>query len=141
MSRVMMVRPRWSDMDSFRHVNHAKMVTLLEEARVPMLFADAGAAGLSEFAKGIVVVSLTVHYHAPVVVNGEDIRIEMSMRELKFSSFTLGYKVHNGPSESDKVAVTATTRLAPYDTATERPRRLSDAERDFLQAHLDEDNA
>ena len=31
---------RWSDMDVFQHINHARMVTLLEEARIPWLFHD-----------------------------------------------------------------------------------------------------
>lgn len=34
------VTVRWSDMDVFQHINHARMVTLLEEARIPWLFAD-----------------------------------------------------------------------------------------------------
>ena len=28
---------RWSDIDMYQHVNHATMVTILEEARVPFL--------------------------------------------------------------------------------------------------------
>ena len=32
---------RWSDMDAFQHINHARMVTLLEEARIPWLFEDS----------------------------------------------------------------------------------------------------
>jgi acyl-CoA thioester hydrolase len=28
---------RWSDIDMYQHINHATMVTLLEEARVPFL--------------------------------------------------------------------------------------------------------
>ncbi|KAF0964967.1 hypothetical protein MLGJGCBP_01839 [Rhodococcus sp. T7] len=34
------VEVRWSDMDVFQHINHARMVTLLEEARIPWLFED-----------------------------------------------------------------------------------------------------
>lgn len=132
-----MVRPRWSDMDVFGHVNHANMVTLLEEARVPLLFDLAERAGLGELPKGIVVVSLAINYHAPVVVKQQDLRVELSLKELRFASFTIDYKVHSGPSEKDRVAVTAETVLAPYDVSTERPRRLTDAERSFLGAHLD----
>jgi acyl-CoA thioester hydrolase len=119
-------------MDLFGHVNHANMVTLLEEARVPLLFGEAAREGLTELPKGIVVVRLQVNYRAPVLASGRDIRIELSMTKLKFASFTIAYKVHSGPSEEDKVAVTAETVLAPYDTATERPRRLNTDERDFL---------
>ncbi|MFF5992222.1 acyl-CoA thioesterase [Prauserella flavalba] len=133
---VTLVRPRWSDMDAFGHVNHANMVTLLEEARVPLLFDDASAEGLGDFARGIVVVRLSVDYRSPVVVNGHDIRVEITLNELKMASFTLGYRVHNGPSERDKVAVVASTTLAPYDLAAARPRRLTAAERDFLGSRI-----
>jgi len=43
---VSLVRPRWTDMDVYGHINHAKMVTLLEEARIPLLFEGAVEAGL-----------------------------------------------------------------------------------------------
>ncbi|HEV7973612.1 thioesterase family protein [Amycolatopsis sp.] len=130
---VSLVRPRWSDQDLFGHVNHANMVTLLEEARVPLLFVDGLKAGLTELVKGVVVVRLTVNYHAPVLADGQDVRIAISVTQLRFASCTFSYKVHSGPSELDKVAVTAETVLAPYDTTTGRPRRLSGAERDFLR--------
>ncbi|WP_177228896.1 MULTISPECIES: acyl-CoA thioesterase [Amycolatopsis] len=133
-----MVRPRWSDMDVFGHVNHARMVTLLEEARVPLLFGEAGEAGLAEFAKGMVVVKLSVHYKVPIVVAGQEIRVEVSLRELRFASATLDYRVHSGPSEADPVAVVADTVLAPYDVATGRPRRFTDEERKFLRDRLAE---
>lgn len=129
---VSMVRPRWSDMDVFGHVNHAKLVTLLEEARLPVLFDKASQGGLTEFAKGMVVVDLVVHYHAPVVVDGRQIRVDVVLRELKFASLTLAYSVHNGPSAEDKVAATAETVLAPYDVGSGRARRLTAPERAFL---------
>ena len=34
---------RWSDIDMYQHVNHATMVTILEEARVPFLSQAFGA--------------------------------------------------------------------------------------------------
>lgn len=132
------VRPRWSDMDAFGHVNHACMVTLLEEARVPLLFDDATAQGLGEFAKGTVVVKLGVDYKEPVIVDGKRLRVGITMTRLLQASFTLSYSVHNGPSESDPVAVTAWTLLAPYDVGAARPRRLAEQERAFLADHIPE---
>ena len=38
------VTVRWSDMDAFQHINHARMVTLLEEARIDWLLSE-GSAG------------------------------------------------------------------------------------------------
>ncbi|WP_410658199.1 acyl-CoA thioesterase [Amycolatopsis sp. lyj-112] len=133
MSYISLVRPRWSDMDVYGHVNHANLVTLLEEARIPLLFGDAVRAGLTELPKGIVVVKLAVHYRSPIVVSDQDIRVEISLKDLKHASFTLDYKVHDGPAGTDKVAVTAETVLAPFDTGSERPRRLTEDERAFLE--------
>jgi acyl-CoA thioester hydrolase len=123
-------------MDVFGHVNHANMVTLLEEARVPLFFDEAARAGLAGFAKGIVVASLAVQYRAPIVVDGRQVRIEISLRELKFASLKLDYTVYSGPSDADDVAVTAETVLAPYEVETRRPRRLTEQERTFLQKRL-----
>lgn len=133
---VAMVRPRWSDMDPFGHVNHASMVTLLEEARVPVLFDEASRVGEINFADGMVVTELSVRYRAPVIANGTQLRVVVGLRDLKFASITLGYEVHNGPSAEDKIAVTAETVLAPFDRQTGRPRRLSVPERAFLLEKL-----
>ncbi|MET7998554.1 thioesterase family protein [Amycolatopsis sp. NPDC005232] len=134
MTYVSHVRPRWSDMDVYGHVNHANMVTLLEEARIPVLFGDAVKAGLTELPKGVVVVKLGVHYRAPIVVTPEtSVRVEITLTELRAASITLAYVVHTGPEESDPVAVTAETVLAPYDTVKLRPRRLSAEETEFLK--------
>jgi acyl-CoA thioester hydrolase len=127
------VRPRWTDMDVYGHINHAKMVTLLEEARIPLLFEGAAKAGLEQLPKGIVVVRLEVAYKAPIVVSGQQLRIEIDLTELRAASFTLAYRVRTGPTVDDPVAVTAETLLAPYDTVELRPRRLTPAESEFLK--------
>lgn len=133
MTYVSHVRPRWTDMDVYGHINHAKMVTLLEEARIPLLFKGAVEAGLDQLPKGIVVVKLEVAYKAPIVVSGQQLRVDIDLTELRAASFTLAYRVHTGPAESDPVAVTAETVLAPYDTVALRPRRLIPAESEFLK--------
>lgn len=133
---VAMVRPRWSDMDVFGHVNHASLVTLLEEARVPLLFDGAEAEGLSEFAKGIVVVRLEVDYRTPIVVDGRDVRVEITLSQLRHASFTLDYRVRTGPGEDDGLAATARTALAPYDVTSSRPRRLTPGERAYLASNV-----
>jgi acyl-CoA thioester hydrolase len=129
------VRPRWSDMDSFGHVNHANTVTLLEEARVDLLFGEGGRHGAASMADGMVVARLVVEYHTPLVVDGASIRVEIAVRELRAASFTLDYIVHSGRRESDAVVATAETLLVPYDRDAARPRRLTDVERDFLAGY------
>ncbi|MFL6142485.1 MAG: acyl-CoA thioesterase [Labedaea sp.] len=128
------VRPRWSDMDAFGHVNHANTVTLLEEARIDLLFVEASRHGAAGIAKGVVVARLVVDYHAPLLATGTTVRVEMSVREMRNVSFTLDYTVHSGLAQDDPVVATAETMLVPYDLDLGRPRRLSEAERDFLAA-------
>ncbi|HEV7649169.1 MAG TPA: thioesterase family protein [Actinophytocola sp.] len=128
------VRPRWSDMDAYGHVNHANTVTLLEEARIALLFGEAARHGAEGIAAGVVVARIVVDYHAPLVADGGIVRIAVSLREMRHASFTLDYEVHSGPSRDDPVAVTAETMLVPYDLGANRPRRMSEAERDFLAA-------
>jgi acyl-CoA thioester hydrolase len=122
-------------MDVFGHVNHANTVTLLEEARVELLFGEGGRHGAASMADGMVVARLVVDYHAPLVVDGSGVRVEIVVRELRAASFTLDYTVYNGRRSSDAVVATAETLLVPYDVAASRPRRLTDAERDFLAGY------
>lgn len=128
------VRPRWSDMDAYGHVNHANTVTLLEEARVALLFTEAARQGADGMARGVVVARLVVDYFMPLVADGTPVRVAMSVREMRHAAFTIDYQVHSGQSE-DQVAVTAQTLLVPYDTESGRPRRLTESERDFLAAY------
>jgi acyl-CoA thioester hydrolase len=128
------VRPRWSDMDVYGHVNHANTVTLLEEARIALLFGEGARHGAEGISAGVVVARIVVDYHAPLVADGGSVRVAVSLREMRHASFTLDYEVHSGPLADDPVAVTAQTMLVPYDLASNRPRRMSEAERDFLAA-------
>jgi acyl-CoA thioester hydrolase len=122
-------------MDVYGHVNHANTVTLLEEARIALLFGESARhAGAEGIAKGVVVARIVVDYHAPLVANGGAIRISLSVREMRHAAFTMDYEVHAGPAVDDPVAVTAETLLVPYDLASGRPRRMSEAEKDFLAA-------
>jgi acyl-CoA thioester hydrolase len=119
-------------MDAFGHINHANTVTLLEEARIELLFAEAARSGADNMTRGLVVARLAVEYRAPLVFSGAPLRVEISVRELRSAAFTLDYVIHSGPTAAAPIAVTAETLMVPYDVALGRPRRLTDAERDFL---------
>jgi acyl-CoA thioester hydrolase len=122
-------------MDAFGHVNHANTVTLLEEARAELLFVEAARQGAQSMAGGMVVARLVVDYHVPLIANGRDVRVEISVRTLKAASFTLDYVVHSGRSSADAVVATAETLMVPYNLESGRPRRLAEAERDFLAGY------
>lgn len=123
---------RWSDMDAFGHINNARMLTLYEEARVALMFLGAREAGLTSLEDGVVIYRHEVDYLRPVDY-GPTVRIEMWIDELRPSRFTVGYELYAG----DALASRARSVCVPYDLAAGRPRRLSEAERDYLKPWLE----
>jgi acyl-CoA thioester hydrolase len=129
---VAQVAVRWTDQDVYRHVNHAVAVTLLEEARIQLVFDAANEAGVPGFAAGLVVTGLAVDYKRQLSYRSRNLRVVMSVDDMRAAAFRIRYAMHDGPDEDDAVAVTAETRLATFDLAAQRPRRLTPEERDFL---------
>jgi acyl-CoA thioester hydrolase len=122
---------RWSDLDAYGHVNNARVLTLYEEARVAMMFVDAREAGLTSFEEGIVISRHEIDYLRPIDY-GRDVRVEMWIEELRPSRFTVAYELFAG----DALASRAKSVCVPFDLASGRPRRLSEAERAFLTPWL-----
>ena len=122
---------RWSDMDAYGHVNNARFLTLYEEARVAMFFVAARATGVWSLEEGIVIARHEIDYLRPVDY-GDPVRIEMWISELRAASFTVAYEMFDG----EVLASRASSVCAPFNLAEQRPRRLSDAERDFLRPYV-----
>jgi len=118
---------RWSDMDAYGHVNNARFLTLYEEARVALFFIGAREQGLGSFEEGIVIARHEVDYLRPVDY-GDAIRIEMWVDEVRPSRFTIAYELFDGAL----VASRARSVCVPYNLTQSFPRRISDAERAFL---------
>jgi acyl-CoA thioester hydrolase len=123
---------RWTDQDVYRHVNNARAVTLLEEARVRFVFEAAQDEGVTGFPAGLLVVALHVDYRRQIPYHGRGLRVTMTVDELRAASFRICYEMHDGPEEGDPVAVVGWTRMATFDLVAGRPRRLTPEERAFL---------
>lgn len=129
---VAQVPLRWTDQDSYRHVNHARAVTLLEEARIDLVFERARADGAATFSDGLLVAGLEVRYKRQIAYRPRPVRVVMWVHDVRAASFTISYEMHDGPDETDPVAVTARTHMALFDLDANRPRRLTADERRFL---------
>ncbi len=127
-------------MDVFKHVNHAAIVTLFEEARAGLLFVIAPRHGLTEFPKGLVLSKLTVEYKGQLKYTGGPVRAVVGIEQLRHASFVVRHALHTGIEPDSPVAVTGWTTLVPFDVPAQRPRRLSGAERDFLAGYQAEDS-
>ncbi|MBD0861180.1 acyl-CoA thioesterase [Gordonia sp. zg691] len=122
---------RWSDMDVYAHINHARMVTLLEEARIPWLFYDGRpTASLRE---GCLVTDLHVKYQAQLRHSEGPIEVTMYVQRLRAVDFTVGYEVRaSGADPASKPAVVASTQLVAFDVGAQRIARLSPEQKDYL---------
>jgi len=118
-------------MDVYGHVNNARFLTLYEEARVALMFASAREHGLTSFEEGVVIFRHEVDYLRPVDYT-DPCRIELWVDEMRPSRFVIAYEFF----ADGEVASMARSVCVPFDLAAGRPRRLSDAERAFLEPWL-----
>src|SRR3954463_6186440 len=119
-------------MDAYGHVNNARFLTLYEEARVAMFFIGAREYGLGSFEEGIVIARHEIDYLRPVNY-GEPVRVEMWISELRAASFTVSSELF----DAGWLASRAKSICVPYNLAQGHPRRLTEAEREFLGPYLE----
>ncbi|MCV7385035.1 acyl-CoA thioesterase [Mycolicibacter longobardus] len=128
---VASVPVRWSDIDMYQHVNHATMVTILEEARVPFL-SPAFAVDITEV--GLLIAEVRVAYKGQLRLVDSPLQVTMWVPRLRAVDFTIGYEVRSVSAAPDsKPAVIAETQLAAFSIDEQKLVRLSAAHREYLQ--------
>ncbi|NDJ90031.1 acyl-CoA thioesterase [Mycolicibacter kumamotonensis] len=128
---VASVPVRWSDIDMYQHVNHAVMVTILEEARVPFL-SPAFAVDITEV--GLLIAEVKIAYKGQLRLMDSPLQVTMWVPRLRAVDFTIGYEVRSVSAEPDsKPAVIAETQLAAFSIDEQKLVRLSAQHREYLQ--------
>lgn len=126
---------RWSDMDVFQHINHARMVTLIEEARIPWLFYDGRPT--ATLREGCLVADLRVKYQGQIRHDEAPLQVTMWVSKLRAVDFWVDYEVRpQGAELTSKPAVIASTQLVAFDIENQQLRRISPEEKEFLQLFL-----
>ena len=114
---------RWDDIDAFGHVNNAKYLTYIQEARFlwsPII--------------EMVVARAEVDYIEPIYDGGMDVDCQIWITRIGNASFEMEYEIiHKGVIR----ARVKTTQVA-VSVETKRSRPLSDEEREFLAEYLEE---
>ena len=116
---------RWSDQDALGHVNNARVLTLMEEARIRWSRSASAGAG---FEHGLVVASLSVDYlrqleYIPTLL------MRIGVVRIGTKSFTVR---HVGLVDGHAV-FDGTTVMVPLGPDGKSPRALDDAERTWLK--------
>ncbi|HEY7043888.1 MAG TPA: thioesterase family protein [Nocardioidaceae bacterium] len=134
---VFNLKPRWSDLDAYGHVNNVTWLEYLQEARVDMLFVHAPARGAEGLAEGVLVVRAEIDYRRAMLFRQEPYPIELWVSKVGGASFTISYEIAEpGPDEKRILYGRAATVLAPVDMKTGAPRRLTEIERDVLNRFM-----
>jgi acyl-CoA thioester hydrolase len=116
-----LVQLRWSDPDSLGHVNHARALSLLEDARLAMADEAPGDVGL-------ILARLEVDYLRQLYYRtGERLCVRSVVTRLGAKSFTVRQEL----IQDDEVAIRADVVMVLFDFATDTSRAMTDQERRF----------
>ena len=125
------VHVRWSDIDMYQHINHATMVTLLEEARIPFLREPFGDEITTI---GLLIAEVKIVYKGQLRLVDSPLQVTMWSKRVRAVDFTMGYEVRSvGAPPDSKPAVIAETQLAAVHIEEQRLQRLSERQRQYLQ--------
>jgi acyl-CoA thioester hydrolase len=125
------VHVRWSDIDMYQHINHATMVTILEEARIPFLSEPFGADITTI---GLLIAEVNIAYKGQLRLADSPLQVTMWSKRVRAVDFTVGYEVRpTHASPETKPSVIAETQLAAVHIGEQRLQRLSGEQREYLQ--------
>ncbi|MGY1696474.1 MULTISPECIES: acyl-CoA thioesterase [unclassified Geodermatophilus] len=134
MRYTVQVPMRWSDMDAYGHVNNVVHLQYFEMARVALFFERASLEERTGLRRGTVVAAHEIRYKLPVVYSARPLDVQLWVSDVRAASFTCHYEVF----DHERLAVTGSTLLVPFDFTINRPRRLSADEKEFLERWADE---
>lgn len=113
---------RWSDLDAFNHVNNARYLTFLEEARIRWFDSIGEAWVTDEFAP--VVVSVQLNYKQPIPYPA-DVEVDLYVEKVGNTSTTIAHRI---VSADGKTLYNDGNVVAVWiDRKTGRPRPLPES--------------
>lgn len=142
---------RWSDLDAYGHVNNARMLSLLEEARIVAFWvsddtsehAVGASTAVIDASPGANTITLIarqeIEYLAPIPYQRQPLDIELWIGHMGAASLDVCYEVHSPPGVQPRVLYTrAVTTIVLVDATSERPRRIDERERTAWEPYLGE---
>lgn len=142
---------RWSDLDAYGHVNNARMLSLLEEARIQAFWisddtsehAVGASTAVLDATPGANTITLIarqeIEYLAPIPYQRQPVDIELWIGYMGGASLDVCYEVYSPVGVEPRVLYTrAVTTIVLVDAASELPRRIDDRERAAWEPYLGE---
>ncbi|MDR1386378.1 MAG: acyl-CoA thioesterase [Propionibacteriaceae bacterium] len=130
MSTRLTVPLRWGDLDAQGHVNNARFIDYLQEARVDFLLAGPVGDLIED---GLVVVGHQIEYRAPVVYSETALAVDLQVSRVDQAGFGLAYQLW----QRDRLVAVARTELRPYDLDRQISTPLGPTELAWLEQRLE----
>ena len=128
---------RWSDIDSYDHVNNVRYFDYFQEARILFLASLVGTQAADYFSQyPCVLVSQTVDYKRPILLRHPPYDVDVWVDAVGSTSYTLGSRIVDRGGEAEIVYATAVSVIVAVDAETQAKRPLSEAERAALGQHV-----
>ncbi|MER6567039.1 thioesterase family protein [Streptomyces sp. NPDC001093] len=124
---------RWADADAYGHVNNAKFLQYMEEARTRMFQEMLPADEAERRQHAFVVGRSIVDYRAPLSYREAPVDVNVWVVTSRGARLELGYEIR----DDNQLYAEATTTMAAYNLDSGRPRRLSETEKEFLARYTD----
>ena len=124
---------RWDDIDAFGHVNNAKYLTYIQEARFQWSFYEVRNEGEKPTLLEMVVARAEVDYLVPIYEGGRFYDVNLWVESIGNSSFTMGYEVvgDNGVVHARVKSVQVAVSME-----TKKSRPITETEREFLTSYM-----
>ncbi|MFI5728641.1 acyl-CoA thioesterase [Kribbella sp. NPDC051587] len=126
---------RWSDIDSYDHVNNVRYFDYLQEARIAFLSHLVDSRDyFAEYP--VVLVSQTVDYLRPILLRHPPYDVDVWIESVGTTSYTMGSRIVDRSGETEDVYAKATSVLVAVDGVTHAKRELLAPERAALEQQL-----
>jgi acyl-CoA thioester hydrolase len=126
------IEVRYGDLDPQQHVNNARYLTYIEQARIAYV-QEVGLWDGKSFEKiGIILAEARVTFLAPIIW-GQTIQVGMRINRLGNKSFDVNYIIED--SEIGKLHATAATVQVTYDYHTSQTIPIPTAWRQIITAY------
>jgi acyl-CoA thioester hydrolase len=124
---------RWDDIDAFGHVNNAKYLTYIQEARFQWAYYQYASKGEAATLIEMVVARNEIDYLVPIYEGGRFYDINLWVESIGTSSCVLGYEIvgADGVVHAKMKSVQVVISME-----TKKSRPISEKEREFLNNYL-----